>query len=78
MSSARCWRGINPAANVAWMELLQALEHEALEALFVVLFFCFYSIARRFEKSSTLVTEKLRRTCGHGVLWAREGLEVRT
>ena len=39
MSSARCWRGINPAANVACMELLQALEHEALEALFVVLLF---------------------------------------
>ena len=57
---------------------VQALEHEALEALFVVLFFFFYSIARRFEKRSTLVTEKLRRTCGHGVLCAREGLEVRT
>ena len=77
MSSARCWRGSIPAANVACMGLLQALEHEALEASFVVLFF-FYSIARRFEKSSTLVTEKLRRTCGHDVLWAREGLEVRT
>ena len=38
----------------------------------------FLTVARRFEKDSTLVAEKLRRTCGHGVLLAREGLEIRT
>ena len=62
---------------MALLLLQWALEHEAREACFVVLAF-FSSIARRLGSISTLVAEKLRRACGHSVLWAREGLGVRT
>ena len=78
MSSVRCCRSSILVANVAWHGVaVQALEHEALEAIFCCIGF-FYSIAWHFEKRSTLVTEKLRRTCGHGVLCGREGRDVWT
>ena len=53
------------------------LEHGARAAFSVVLT-VYISSAFRVGKGSTLVTETLRHTCAHGVLWAREGLDVRT
>ena len=77
MASVSCFRAIFRAVHVAWVSFQRAMEHEALEALSLVLAVCL-SIARRLGRSFTLVERKLRCTCEHDVLWVKEGLEVRT
>ena len=62
---------------MARVGLQWAMEHEVHEAFSVVLT-VYISTALRLGKGSTFVAETLRRTCVHGVLWAREGLDVRT
>ena len=59
------------------MRLLWVVKREMPEAFLVVLV-GFFSIARRHGKGSTLLAVQLRRMWGHSVLWAGEGLDVRT
>ena len=77
MPSVSCFVDIIQAVSMARVGLQWVLEHEAREAFSVVLT-VYISTALRVGKGSTLVAETLRRTCAHGVLWAREGLDVRT
>ena len=77
MPSVSCFVDIIQAVNMAWVGLQWVLEHEVHEAFSVVLT-VYISTALRLGKGSTLVTETLRHTCRHGVLWARVGLDVRT
>ena len=72
-----CLRGVIRAVNLAWMRLLWALEHEALEACSVVLAVVLGN-ARHLGESPTLVAEEVRRTCGNGVSWAMKALDVLT
>ena len=71
MASVTCFGAIIWAVDVAWIGLQWALEHEALEASSVVLT-DILSIAWCLMKGFTLVAEKLRRTCVHGVLWVKD------
>ena len=76
MPSVSCVGDIVQAVNMARVWLQWALELEAFEALSVVLA-VYTSTAPRLGKRPTVVAETLRRTCRHGVLWSREGLDVR-